>query len=151
MYLKLLLLLVFINTISINNTFAKLKIPVGERIVITKVYDLPNTDGFLIEEGHYIDIATMYSHYSIGNILPIWTVTEPKLVGYDEIDHTYFEISEEKMNNIIVEHKLNKSNLLTIPFYDKYGGKIIICLIAILLFFGFLPNKKENQNNKTLN
>jgi len=128
---------------SSASVFAKARIPLGEREVLKKVYDLPNTDEFKLKNGNFIDLATLHKEFNIAYILPLYITEEPKLVGFDEQTESYYDIPLDQMDAILTAQKLNKEALIKLPFYTRYGGKIVAILIIGLLIWGVLPSKKE--------
>ena len=133
------LLIVF----SATSVFAKARIPLGEREVLNKVYDLPNTDEFKLKNGNFIDLATFHKEFNIAYILPLYVTEEPKLVGFDEQTESYYDIPQNEIDAIIASQKLNKEALTKLPFYTRYGGKMVALLIIGLMIWGAIPSKKE--------
>ena len=134
-----LLLIAFTSTTA----SAKLKIPLGKREVLNKVHDLPDTDDFKTKEGNFIDLATLHEEFNIAYILPLYITKEPRLVGYDKGTDSYYDIPESELDAIIASEKLDKEKLLKLPFYTKYGGKLVAALIVAFLIWGLIPSKKE--------
>ncbi|HEY5744910.1 MAG TPA: hypothetical protein VIU12_02430 [Chryseolinea sp.] len=128
---------------SSASVFARLKIPFGEREVLNKVYDLPNTDEFKVEHGNFMDLATFHKEFNIAYFLPLYVTEEPKLVGYDEQSDTFYDIPQEEIEAILASQKLNQEDLNKLPFYTRYGGKIVAILIIGLMIWGVIPSKKE--------
>lgn len=130
-------------TLSSTSAIARLKIPFGEREVVKKVYDLPDTDEFKLKSGVYLDLATFHKEFNIAYILPLYVITEPKLVGYDKQSETYYDLTESEIDGILASQKLKKEDLNKLPFYTRYGGKLVLLLIIGLAVWGYLPSKKE--------
>jgi len=128
---------------SSTSVFARLKIPFGEREVLNKVHELPNTDEFKVEHGNFMDLATLHKEFNIAYFLPLYVTEEPKLVGYDEQSDTFYDIPEEEIEAILTSQKLKKEDLNKLPFYTRYGGKIVALLIIGLMIWGVIPSKKE--------
>ncbi|SHG74596.1 hypothetical protein SAMN04488109_1657 [Chryseolinea serpens] len=128
---------------SSTSVFARLKIPFGEREVLHKVYDLPNTEEFKVEHGNFMDLATFHKEFNIAYFLPLYVTEEPKLVGYDEQSDTFYEIPQNELDAILAAQKLNKDDLNKLSFYTRYGGKLVALLIIGLLIWGAIPSKKE--------
>ncbi|WP_289662808.1 hypothetical protein [Flavobacterium panacagri] len=133
-----LIIMLFSNSIA-----AKVKIPFGEREVLNKVYDLPNTDEFKLKDGNFMDLATLHKEFNIAYFLPLYIMEEPKIVGYDEKTEAFYDIPQNEIDEIIASQKLKKENLLQLPFYTKYGGKLVAGLIIGLLIWGSIPSKKD--------
>ena len=128
---------------SSTSVFARLKIPFGEREVLNKVYDLPNTEEFKAEHGNFMDLATLHKEFNIAYFLPLYVTEEPKLVGYDEQTDTFYDIPQDEIDAVLASQKLNKEDLNKLPFYTRYGGKIVAILIIGLMIWGVIPSKKE--------
>jgi len=129
--------------ISSTSVFAKARIPLGEREVLNKVYDLPDTDEFKLKDGNFMDLATLHKEFNIAYLLPLYITAEPKLVGFDAQTESYYDIPQDQIDAILASQKLNKEALIKLPFYTRYGGKIVGVLIIGLLIWGVLPSKKE--------
>lgn len=126
-----------------NFLSAKAKIPIGEREVLNKVYDLPNTDEFKLENGDYLDLATLHKEFNIAYILPLYIMEEPKLVGYDEKTDEFYNIPDKEMDAILASQKLEKNDLNKLPFYTRYGGKLVALLFIAFIIWGAIPSKKK--------
>jgi len=133
-------LLIAFSSVSV---FAKARIPLGEREVLNKVYDLPDTDEFKLKDGNFMDLATLHKEFNIAYLLPLYITAEPKLVGFDAQTESYYDIPQDQIDAILASQKLNKEALIKLPFYTRYGGKIVGVLIIGLLIWGVLPSKKE--------
>ena len=126
-----------------NFLSAKAKIPIGEREVLVKVNDLPNTEDFKLENGNYLDLATLHKEFNIAYILPLYITEEPKLVGYDEKTEEFYNIPDEELDSILAAQKLNKEDLEKLSFYTRYGGKLVALLLIAFIIWGAIPSKKE--------
>ena len=135
---------------SSTAAFAKIRIPFGEREVLKKVYDLPDTDSFKVKQGQYFDLATLHKEYNIAYFLPLYITEEPRLVGYDGQGESYYDIPQEEVDAILASQKLNKADLIKLPFYTRYGGKLVGLLILGLIIYGVIPSKKEKVEPKTV-
>src|ERR1044072_3705409 len=103
------ILIVLLFAFSSTSAFAKLKIPFGEREVLKKVYDLPDTDSFKVKEGQYFDLATLHNEYNIAWFLPLYITEEPRLVGYDGQADSYYDIPQDEIDAIFESKKLKKT------------------------------------------
>jgi hypothetical protein len=128
---------------SSTAVFAKARIPLGEREVLNKVYDLPDTDEFKLKDGNFMDLATFHKEFNIAYLLPLYITEEPKLVGFDAQTESYYDLPQDQIDAILASQKLNKEALNKLPFYTRYGGKIVGILIIGLLIWGVIPSKKE--------
>lgn len=139
------LLIVFSST----SVFAGIRIPLGKREVLNKVYDLPNTDEFKLKDGNFLDLATLHTEFNIAYILPLYVTEEPKLVGFDEKTDSFYDIPQEELDGILASQKLNKEKLNKLPFYTRYGGKIVALLLIWLMIWGVIPSKEKEEVEST--
>lgn len=143
--------LAFAVMLSASNFLsAKAKIPIGEREVLVKVHDLPNTEEFKLENGNYLDLATLHKEFNIAYILPLYITEEPKLVGYDEKTDEFYNIPDKELDSILAVQKLNKEDLNKIPFYTRYGGKLVTLLLIAFIIWGTIPSKKKRVEPKNV-
>lgn len=157
---QLIIAAIVLSGFSIQNADAKAKIPVGNREVIQKVADLPDTDDYLIEKGQekprfginkddkryqdkFMDLARLHEEFNIAWILPLWITKEPRLVGYNETDQSYYELTDEQLNSIVQANHLDKEKLMNPGFYTRYGGKLVGLLLIALIIYGFLPSRRK--------
>lgn len=122
---------------------ARAKIPVGEREVLKMVVDLPDTEDYLLEDGTYVDIARLHTEFSIAYVLPLYITEEPRLVGYSKSDDSCIDLDRETIDLILSDQGLEEKKLLKLPFYTRYGGKIVGGILVLLAIIGFIPSKKE--------
>lgn len=128
--------------------FAKAKILIGERQVLNQVYDLPNTDTFKLKNGNYLDLATLHKEFNIAYILPLYITQEPKLVAFDKETDMYFDIPEKDLKSLLAAHQLKENEINSLPFYTRYGAKLIVILFIAFLIWGNLPSKKSKITPK---
>lgn len=120
-------------------------IPIGEREVINKVYDFPNTEDYQLEDGHYVDLATLHKEFNIAYLLPLYVTKEPILVGYEPESDSYIEIDESDMDEILAENNIKKADMLKLPFYTRYGGKGLALLIIAFFAYRYFGPRKEKE------
>lgn len=136
-------------TMSITNASARgIKIPFGDREVLTKVADLPDTDEYRTEDGNYIDLGTLHKEFNIAYIMPLWVEEEPRLVGYCEKEDSYYELTDSQLEALLKENNLDGDKLNTLGFYTRYGGKLIALALIALSIYGFIPSKKKKVEAK---
>lgn len=129
-------------TILLGNTVhAKAKIPFGKMEVLTLQADLPDNEEYMLDNGQYLDLATLHEEFNVAWILPLWITKEPKLVGYDQVTDLYYDLSVAEMDAILKENNLKKDDLMSIGFYKRYGGKLILLSIIGLVIYGFVKRK----------
>lgn len=138
---------------SASTAHARLKIPFGEREVIEKVADLPDNEAYALDEDgkKFIDLGRLHHEYNIAWIMPLNVTQAPKLVGMVPGEaNTYYDLSDEQVNEIIKENKLDKEKLLSLGFYTRYGGKIVAGLLVLLIIYGLLPSRKKTVTPETV-
>ena len=126
---------------------ARAKIPFGKKEVITIVSELPDNEMYETSEGskEYLELATLHEEFNIAWILPLWITKEPKLVLYNEKSDTYYDASEEEMDEILAENKIKREDVLKVPFYNKYGGKASLLVIIGLVAWSYLGKKDDDE------
>ncbi|MGE8431098.1 hypothetical protein [Chryseobacterium joostei] len=149
--IKQILLLSFVSMFTINFVSAKAKIPFGKIDKIEIIADLPDTEKYAVSKDskEYLDLARMHQEYNIAWIIPAWITQEPKLVLAKKDSDEYFELTNEQLDQIVSENKLNKENFLKLGLYTQYGGKLIILLIIGLIVYGIFSKDKPKKINPT--
>lgn len=133
--------------IGFTNASARAKIPFGKKEVITVVSELPDNEMYESSKGskEYLDLATLHEEFNIAWFLPLWITKEPKLVLYNEKSDLYYDTTDEEMNEILAENKIKKEDVLKVPFYNKYGGKVVALIIIGLIAWSYLGKKDEDE------
>lgn len=149
--IKKILLLSAVSIFTTNSVSAKAKIPFGKVDVIEIVADLPDTEKYLAEEGskEYLDLARIHQEFNIAWIFPAWITQEPKLVLTKKESNEYFDLSNEQLDQLISDNKLNKESLVKLGFYARYGGKLILLLIIGLIIYGIFSKAKPKKVKPT--
>ncbi len=145
--------LLLLGVSSASTAHARLKIPFGEREVIEKVADLPDNEVYASDKGgkKFIDLGRLHQEYNIAWIMPLNVTQPPRLVGMVEGEaNTYYDLSEEQINEIVKANNLDKENLLTLGFYTRFGGKIVAGLLVLLIIYGFIPSRKKEVTPETV-
>ena len=147
MKLRIIVFSIFVVFAS-SDLSAKAKIPFGERDALIKVHDLPNTEEYKLDNGNYLDLATLHKEFNIAYILPLYITEEPRIVGFDEKTDTYYDIPENDLKAIIAEQKLNEDKLIQLPFYTRYGAKLVVLFLIAFSIWGSIPSKKAKVTPK---
>lgn len=149
--MKKILLLSVVPLFTANIASAKAKIPFGKVDVIEIVADLPDTEKYALEEGskEYLDLGRMHQEYNIAWVIPAWITQEPKLVLAKKEGSEYYELSNEQLDQIISDNKLNKEDLVQLGFYARYGGKLVLVLIIGLIIYGIFSKAKPKNVKPT--
>lgn len=147
--LKKIILLVFI-LFGISNSYARKRIPFGKKEVITVAAELPDNENYVPEEGSnvYLDLATLHEEFNVAWFLPLWITKEPKLVLYDAKGEIYYDLPDDVLNSILEENKIKKEDVLKVPFYNKYGGKLILIVILGFIVWSYIKKDKEEEEEK---
>lgn len=141
---KFLFVFSIVVLLSCQDTFARgIKIPMGNREVLVKVADLPDTEEYMTGDSVCIDLGRIHEEYNIAYFLPLSVQKEPRLVGYDEKSDTYYELTEEQLNTILKDNNLDGEKLNQLGFYTRYGGKLVGLLLVGLIIWGVIPSKKK--------
>ncbi len=122
---------------------ARVRIAFGDREVITKVADLPDTEEYKTKEGNYIDLAIYHKEFTIASALPLYIEKGPRLVGYCEKEEAYYELTEKQLAAILKANNLDGNKLNRLSFYTRYGGKLIVFAVLALIIRGIRSGKKK--------
>ncbi|NHN25593.1 hypothetical protein FIA58_007880 [Flavobacterium jejuense] len=135
---------------GVTNSFGRAKIPFGKKEVINIVSELPDNEMYETSEGskEYLELATLHEEFNIAWILPLWITQDPKLVLYNEKLETYYEVPEEEIAAILKENNITKEDVLKVPFYNKYGGKIIVLLLVAGIIWSYVGKKEDSVEAK---
>lgn len=113
---------------------------------IVKVVDLPDNDGFKFEvtpgKFQYFDLGILHEQFSIFGI-PIWNYGEKSYVLYK--DDIYYELDEDWLD-AFREENVNIPMKPKLPFWDVYGGKLLVFLF-LLAWVGYMIIKPETIEN----
>ncbi len=145
--MKRILLILSVLCLSLTSLYAKRGIPIqfGTQEKLEIVHEFPETEDYTLEGAH-VDLASLHEEFSIMWILPLWVTSEPKLVLVkNKNTEEYWELDEKVMDNLLKEEELDKEELLTLGFYTRYGGKIILGLFIALGIWGLISDKKEEK------
>lgn len=115
---------------------AKIPIFYGTKEKIVKIHDLPKTNDYEIRGGRHFDLGYMYKSYEL-----MWIplhASEGKVVGFID-SNNYVRLSNSDIQWIVKENKIqNLDSIATIPFWDSWGGKLIVAIIVILIIVSFV-------------
>lgn len=144
----------FLSVIAIfitNIVIGKAKISFGKVDKIEIVADLPDTEKYVANDSskEYLDLARIHQEYNIAWIIPAWITQEPKLVLTKKESDEFYELTNEQLDQIISDNKLNKESLVQLGLYTKYGGKLILLLIIGLIIYGIFSKDKPKNVKPT--
>ncbi|MBO7496070.1 MAG: hypothetical protein J6T98_05915 [Salinivirgaceae bacterium] len=146
MRVRLLLALSFLLLLS-TEVSARGGIPLlfeyGDHVI--KVLDLPERDEFMIQPTHvknaklyYADLGIQHERISIFGI-PLFNYGEEQYVLYTDVkigdyDYTAASLSYDDIDAIREEFP-EVSEFPELPFWDEFGGKILLAAIAWLIWY----------------
>lgn len=103
----------------------------GQNII--HLIDLPDNEDFIIDSNsgvcQYLDLGILHEQFSLCGI-PIWNYGEKTYVLY--IDDTYYELDDEQLD-YIKKNYINIPEEPELPFWDVYGGKLLLLLLMLFL------------------
>ncbi|MFD2598833.1 hypothetical protein ACFSQ3_07695 [Sphingobacterium corticis] len=125
---------------------ARLKVPVGKVEKINIVHDLPDTDDFRVSDGgKLLDLATIHEEFNIAWVLPLWVTKEPRLILSDAEKDIYYDLTNEQLDEIVRTNNLDKDDLLGLPFYTRYGGKVVGAILLGFIVYGLVGGGKNED------
>lgn len=119
------------------NSYAKIIKTTDEVIYLQ---DLPNTSNFLNENNKFVNLGYKYSQFRIFNI-PLWnygmsycTIRESpnRSANRYSIDKN---ITDEEANAYVQKANISLPDKPELGFYDRFGGKLILVGIILLIYF----------------
>lgn len=124
-----------------NYSFAA-EVLFGPHEKLIMIYDLPSNGKYISSDNRPYDLGLKYETFDFF-ASPIFIVDEGKIVGY--INSTDYELlTNDGINQILTENNLKDiQTLYSIPFWDKWGGKMVVCGIIIILILFFLKRKRN--------
>lgn len=131
---------------------AKPRIPVtyGDHEKIEKVAELP--DEFTTDNGVKLALGHKYTVFELA-FVPIWTTNKGKLVGFDpNDDQNYYDIDayintgEGRAAILEAAGVKDISELHKIPFWDAWGGKLVVLALLALILYGIFGREKKPQD-----
>lgn len=104
----------------------------GQNII--HLIDLPDNEDFITDSNsgvsQYLDLGILHEQFSLCGI-PIWNYGEKTYVLY--IDDTYYELDDEQLD-YIKKNYINIPEEPELPFWDVYGGKLLLLLVVLISF-----------------
>ncbi len=145
--MKRLILILSVLCLSATASFARgIPIPIGTEEKVEIVNQLPDTEDYQDQDGQYVELARFHEEFNILWFIPLWVTAEPKLVLAKEgNDHEYWEVPEETMTAILEENKIDKEEALSLGFWTRYGGKIILLGFIGLAIAGYAMGDDEEE------
>jgi hypothetical protein len=104
----------------------------GEKII--KVLPLPDTPDFKSKEGAHIDVGYRFKQITIF-FIPAWNYDE-YWCGYIENGNRYIDFDKKTLDDGAAQASMIIPSGSPIPFWDAYGGKLLLLLI-VFVFYGY--------------
>ncbi len=135
---------------------------------IIQAMDLPNTDDFYIGKddlnemfkGHgitfdsstFIDLGYRMQQITIF-FIPIWNYNG-KWCGYIGSDSYYMMLGAEDFDEILPAYGLSIPDKPKLPFWDEYGGKLLLgAILALYIYFSYFVKDEDDlevvEDNKS--
>jgi hypothetical protein len=111
----------------------------GEKVEVVKT--LP--EDVIIEDAHF-NLGVMYEQFAIFWI-PMWNYGETKYVLINDKKDTYYDLSEEDVEDLCTEFNIDVPKKPTIGFWNKIGGKLIWCVVIVAAIYGWWISRKDNE------
>jgi len=130
---------------------------------ITLIAELPNSDEFVIDEA-FVDIGIAYNTISLG-VLPLPVISDLPIISdlsllnfnrrwvlFDRDtriikwggDRTrYWVVDKERLDEIAGWAGITLQSDMSLPYWDEWGGRIILGGLVIFGLLIFLPSKKK--------
>ena len=124
----------------------------GEETIV-KIADFPDTPDFQTKDENYFDAGVIYKQITIF-FLPLWNY-DVRWTGYIDSDY-YVELSPEEMQDFAVElspeemqdfavvAEVSLSQAPALPFWDRYGGKLILLVLLAVLLLVAVASKSDD-------
>ena len=146
--IRLKILLVLVTWMTLCASEAHAGMPVffswgGEKIV--KVMSLPDTDYYKTQDGAHIDVGYRFKQITI-LFIPVLNY-EGTWCGYIGSDTRYMDFNKTALDDAAAKASLTISSASPIPFWDAYGGKLVLVLVVLLSIgyekFNFFKKKES--------
>ena len=112
----------------------------GEETIV-KIADFPDTPDFQTKDENYFDAGVIYKQITIF-FLPLWNY-DVRWTGYIDSDY-YVELSPEEMQDFAVVAEVSLSQAPALPFWDRYGGKLILLVLLAVLLLVAVASKSDD-------
>ncbi|MDR1056583.1 MAG: hypothetical protein LBL90_12360 [Prevotellaceae bacterium] len=116
----------------------------GEKL--NTMYDLPNDSTTMSADG-YVNIGCKFKQFSIFWI-PIWNWDEQYCFVVEGKNNTYYSATTQQIKELANEYNVKLAGASP-SFWNKIGGKIIVCILLALIIWGYIPGKKKKDDEVT--
>ena len=124
-----------------NNASAKIVFLYSNGEKVDLVEKLPE-DAMLDNE--HVNLGVMYSQFSMFWV-PLWNYGETKYVLINDRKNTYFDLSAEDLEIIKSDYNIDIPENYTIGFWDRVGGKLVLCAIIIIIAILWIRSRSDNK------
>ena len=115
----------------------------GEKIV--KIMELPDTDTFKTSEGDYFDVGAVYKRFRIFWIT-IWNYNI-RWCGYIRDGSRYIPFTYDELKQYTDAASLPLEDNIQLPFWDAWGGKLLIVVAIALAIGGAVWVRTDTRNS----
>ncbi len=95
--------------------------------------------------GQHVDFGVSFDQFSIMWI-PMWNYGELNYAVAS--DDTVYGLDEEELTYLQEAYGIDTEKAPQIPFWDRIGGKIIWGALALLIIWGIIPGKKDEEEEE---
>lgn len=111
---------------------------------IIKVSDFPDTEDFRAQDGGLIDAGYIYKQFRIFWV-PVWNY-DGRWCGLTRDAAKYYEIDKPTLDAIAKEAGISLPEEPSLPFWDAYGGKLVVGIgLLTLLTFQWANRRTSSQ------
>jgi len=128
---------------SSNKSYAGGVVIWGEAEKIREIAELPDSEFYQTTDGQYFEMGVRYNTIHIFWI-PLWVKTAPMVCGYVNKD-TYVELSQDDIDEILMQTGIDLQGKVKASLWDKMGGKIVLLLVITLILLFYFRDKIANR------
>lgn len=149
---RIFLLFAVVMAFGIHQAQAKIPVVYGTLEKINEVAPLPSD--YDDEDGSY----SLGYKYTMAHLfwVPLWQTDEGKVVAmFKGDDETWIDIDEILRDSDAKEELLRDANISNLseleqrPFWDAWGGKLVVAAILIVVLFGLFSKSQKNEKKET--
>lgn len=116
----------------------------GEKTI--KIMDLPDTPEFQDADGDYYDIGAVYKQLTV-LLVPLWNY-DIRWCGAVEGGSSYIDLDQQYLSELAKSANLTLPNNIQLPFWDSYGGKVVVgLLLALFILYSYYKSNKNSEES----